>query len=834
MLLILFGMLAMHGLLLIIPGLLRGPQKPLRGPQPSREEDSQPLGVLSSLCRIANSSVGEPEGGVSQIPWTPTHNSDVEVNCSELPQADLDRFRAFHGPNATMGICRYGCVTGTFSVEAEAPTHIWVIGRVGESCSAVCSAMAGCVQDASIWPRTPEAVGHIAERLLYRCHAISASAAPAGSAVPSLVGGECLWPSVLPAEPCGVEPAAGQGRLCPCGAPRMYSTLSKVDEAFVHSDLDGSGGLEPWEMAVYATSEEQAQATIRRMDKDDNGIVNLTEAQDYEYDQRMQQAAILHSSRASTSAEDVGGEGTRPSARSPNATEHGGRRATSMMELALTVAALIARRTIIPIIVGDQDHATSWQLAMQDSQWEGWPSSKTLDIATIESYLPDSSWQVQPPIGSLVTLGAPGAVKPALRNSRDPQQHGCYPGVRVVSERFRTSGWDTLLLGLIKRDCVPWLAAIAGYSHPAQTVLFLNDEDSEYSTFHSCDAQRDNARLPEIDYYDAAAADIHVGATYKRGMEELEDHAHADADHDSGCNSRGFRQAPGCYTSCYYGDWGDWCYTSRSGWWKRCEKCTTCSDGWELAPGCQQWVNYGGEWHYGCTTAGTADTLGKTFGWCSMDYYYQGNWRLCKSQCSEVRAFENAMAAWLKGLSQIITDVSYRQKGELGAVRVEAAALGFRVVAMAFSEEDGFGFDPHESWLLQHEESLRCVLTFAGTDSDGDAWTDLQFYPTAFCGLLEEEDEQHLRDNRHFTHNGFKYHLMRLVKSEQFQSIIRPKLQSCRDVSPVGHSLGGALATLFAACVNRAPQRGDAGYRDYAYMGWSSGSQPQLMPEYLG
>ena len=52
---------------------------------------------------------------------------------------------------------------------------------------------------------------------------------------------------------------------------------------------------------------------------------------------------------------------------------------------------------------------------------------------------------------------------------------------------------------------------------------------------------------------------------------------------------------------------------------------------------------------------------------------------------------------------------------------------------------------------------------------------------------------------------GFKYHLLRLVESRELQENIRPKLKFCNTIDAVGHSLGGAMATLFSMCIHNAP-----------------------------
>ena len=126
------------------------------------------------------------------------------------------------------------------------------------------------------------------------------------------------------------------------------------------------------------------------------------------------------------------------------------------------------------------------------------------------------------------------------------------------------------------------------------------------------------------------------------------------------------------------------------------------------------------------------------------------------------------------------------------------------------------------SWLVQHESYgfSKCMLTFAGTDSMADAFQDLQVFPAHFCGFLDPKDENGLQNGHTFTFWGFKEQLLRMVSSVQFHENIRPELSKCDTVSAVGHSLKGAMATLFSMCVNKAHKKEEYGYEDYALMGF--------------
>lgn len=95
--------------------------------------------------------------------------------------------------------------------------------------------------------------------------------------------------------------------------------------------------------------------------------------------------------------------------------------------------------------------------------------------------------------------------------------------------------------------------------------------------------------------------------------------------------------------------------------------------------------------------------------------------------------------------------------------------------------------------LYQNDETLECVLVFEGTgrEDPSDWLSDADARPTDFCGMAT-------------VHEGFKRKLMRAMLNLDYQAVIKSKLPSCRGVTVTGHSMGGAQASLFAACANRA------------------------------
>jgi len=136
-------------------------------------------------------------------------------------------------------------------------------------------------------------------------------------------------------------------------------------------------------------------------------------------------------------------------------------------------------------------------------------------------------------------------------------------------------------------------------------------------------------------------------------------------------------------------------------------------------------------------------------------------------------------------------------ESNVGTVRSSASSQGWNLVGTSSSGED-------VSHLFQDPSSLRCILTFEGSDSFGDFVADAEIVRVSFCGLPQK------------VHTGFRKELLRMVESSSWQNNVRSKLGQCSSVDVTGHSLGGATATLFAACVDY--QNGSS---EYNKMSWT-------------
>jgi len=99
-----------------------------------------------------------------------------------------------------------------------------------------------------------------------------------------------------------------------------------------------------------------------------------------------------------------------------------------------------------------------------------------------------------------------------------------------------------------------------------------------------------------------------------------------------------------------------------------------------------------------------------------------------------------------------------------------------------------FGGKDH---LAIYQSGNQCVVAFAGTDDVSDLSDDLDVREKEACG--------------HSFHKGFYEEFQNFLSGEKWSSEFQPYLKSdaCSGgIIAVGHSLGGALASVFATCAN--------------------------------
>jgi hypothetical protein len=140
---------------------------------------------------------------------------------------------------------------------------------------------------------------------------------------------------------------------------------------------------------------------------------------------------------------------------------------------------------------------------------------------------------------------------------------------------------------------------------------------------------------------------------------------------------------------------------------------------------------------------------------------------------------------------------------------------GYGVAGHSFDNGGDVQGGPQVGYLWQHKQTLECMVTFQGSLSLKDWIANVNMQRADFCGLPTT------------VHEGFKTHLLMMVKNPSWQSNVRAKLSKCSKVQSVGMSLGAAKAELFAACINQAPTYG-SGKADFDSMSWMTGT-PQML-----
>lgn len=132
---------------------------------------------------------------------------------------------------------------------------------------------------------------------------------------------------------------------------------------------------------------------------------------------------------------------------------------------------------------------------------------------------------------------------------------------------------------------------------------------------------------------------------------------------------------------------------------------------------------------------------------------------------------------------------------------------------VAFIAVPGRCVDLDRVLVLQHDE-LECSIVFQGSQGLPDLLSFVESWGTGYCGFSN-------------THTGVRNELWTITNHPDYNHSIKPKLEKCKSVTCIGHSLGGALCELFTACANSG-RRVDP---DYQLLAWSPASSPEKLPE---
>lgn len=196
----------------------------------------------------------------------------------------------------------------------------------------------------------------------------------------------------------------------------------------------------------------------------------------------------------------------------------------------------------------------------------------------------------------------------------------------------------------------------------------------------------------------------------------------------------------------------------------------------------------------------------------------------------------SATPAWVQEVARIGLNHSYER------VPTEAAAmirpLGWRLVGLSMHPGSLALGGPQVSLLMQHPETLKCIVTFQGTAGVKDWLSNFELEKAHFCGYTETDERCDEKENNvcvvrnpggAFVHSGFRNHWRRIVQHPTWQSEIRPHLGGCEEVHVTGHSLGGVLSELLAGCAAKNLKEGDYGWNDAQWITWTQ-ETPRRLP----
>merc|ERR1712129_503729 len=119
-------------------------------------------------------------------------------------------------------------------------------------------------------------------------------------------------------------------------------------------------------------------------------------------------------------------------------------------------------------------------------------------------------------------------------------------------------------------------------------------------------------------------------------------------------------------------------------------------------------------------------------------------------------------------------------------------------------------YDEDPVMIAQHTTTLDCALVFSGTNNAANELaSSTTGYSTGYCGF----DDVHV---------GYRNELWHITKD--LWPVIAPKLSKCKTVSCVGHSMGGPLCDIFAACANSGRTEDE----DYVQQSWILGTHAAM------
>lgn len=177
----------------------------------------------------------------------------------------------------------------------------------------------------------------------------------------------------------------------------------------------------------------------------------------------------------------------------------------------------------------------------------------------------------------------------------------------------------------------------------------------------------------------------------------------------------------------------------------------------------------------------------------SLDDYYEA--RLLTVKASVARPMLNYASAARCSYADSVTQCLRNYRSENVNKVAGVASLGYEVLAQMKHESSFMTSTDYDGVIVLKndiENNRQCIISFEGSDglSDLAGFVGGNKNPTSYCG-------------RTGIHSGVKDELWGITHDSQYASVIKPALETCHEVTCVGHSLGGSLCNLFTMCANQ-------------------------------
>ena len=168
-----------------------------------------------------------------------------------------------------------------------------------------------------------------------------------------------------------------------------------------------------------------------------------------------------------------------------------------------------------------------------------------------------------------------------------------------------------------------------------------------------------------------------------------------------------------------------------------------------------------------------------------------------------------AYCSYSEDIPNCIDNYNQETQSQLEGVKPD----GWEPFAQMKQESSGIINDIDQVYVLKNDrngiDSRKCIIAFQGSDSvlDFTAFINSSNDETTYCGIER-------------VHSGVSNKLLKLITDDQYAIEIKPALETCFDVTCVGHSLGGSLCNLFTMCANQDSLIGAQSWDEYNLLRW--------------